>query len=322
MIEIRPWENVAVPSTDFNVRLVEGEMAVPCFWGRDAEGAYLFIVELQGNHTTQYRKSIIVVSGIRVELRSVKDESQRLVLTLEDLANCDLFLGLCRALVKALLHASDSASSLLVALAHIKRWKHFFSGRVSTTLSNEEVRGLFAELVFLGELFNHMPSSSAAVDAWLGPEKSHQDFIFGNTAIEIKSLSGTERSSIRISSEDQLECLNDDLFLRVYRLSSLLEAVGSRSLNDVVLALRMRLDDFDSLEKFDRKLIKQGYVPLPEYDEPRFAVTNFNTFKVEKNFPRVIRSGLPIGISKVAYDIKLEAIASFRCNNDSVFRDF
>ncbi|WP_254229107.1 PD-(D/E)XK motif protein [Agrobacterium salinitolerans] len=42
----------------------------------------------------------------------------------------------------------------------------------------------------------------------------------GNTAVEIKSLSGTERSTVRISSEDQLESLNDNLFLRIYRLTA------------------------------------------------------------------------------------------------------
>ena len=80
-------------------------------------------------------------------------------------------------------------------------------------------------------------SSSDAVEAWLGPERSHQDFIFGNTAVEVKSLSGAERSSVRISSEDQLESLNDALFLRVYRLSSLADAAGARSLNEIVTAV-------------------------------------------------------------------------------------
>ncbi|MBN0154644.1 PD-(D/E)XK motif protein, partial [Pseudomonas aeruginosa] len=115
-------------------------------------------------------------------------------------------------LASSLEHATDSASSLAISLAHIRRWKTFLSGR-SQHLSIEEVRGLFAEIVFLTELIDRQMSSSDAVEAWLGPERSHQDFIFGNTAVEVKSLSGAERSSVRISSEDQLESLNDALFL-------------------------------------------------------------------------------------------------------------
>ena len=124
-----------------------------------------------------------------------------------------------------------------MALAHIRRWKTFLSGR-SQLLSAEEVRGLFAELTFLLELIDRQASTTAAVEAWLGPEKSHQDFIFGNTAVEIKSLSGTERSTVRISSEDQLETLNDALFLRMYRLSSLPDAARAQSLNEIVAAVQ------------------------------------------------------------------------------------
>ena len=61
---------------------------------------------------------------------------------------------------------------------------------------------------------NHL-DEKAAMEAWCGPDGAHQDFIFGNTAVEVKSLSGRERSTVRISSEDQLESLCDDLFLVV-----------------------------------------------------------------------------------------------------------
>ena len=43
---------------------------------------------------------------------------------------------------------------------------------------------------------------------------TQQDFIFDNTALEVKTLSGRERNSVRISSEDQLDSLNDRLFLK------------------------------------------------------------------------------------------------------------
>jgi hypothetical protein len=46
MSESSPWDDIAVPGADFNVRQVPGETAVPCFWGRDTTGACLFIVEL------------------------------------------------------------------------------------------------------------------------------------------------------------------------------------------------------------------------------------------------------------------------------------
>jgi hypothetical protein len=318
MSEPSPWDDIGVPGADFNVRQVPGEIAVPCFWGRDTTGACLFIVELQGDHTDPFRKNAVTVHGIDVDLRRGAPGQQRLVLTLEKQVDRDLFEGLCRALASALERATDSASSLAVALAHIRRWKTFMSGR-SQHLSAEEVRGLFAELTFLLELIERQASTAAAVDAWLGPEKSHQDFIFGNTAVEIKSLSGTERSTVRISSEDQLESLNEELFLRIYRLSSLSDAAGTRSLNDIVAAVQALLTEAEAVEAFDRKLIAHGYAPLPEYDQPRFVVSDTHSYSVVEGFPRLMRSQLPTGIDRVSYDIRLETIAPYECDNRGVF---
>lgn len=318
MSESSPWDDIAVPGADFNVRQVPGETAVPCFWGRDTTGACLFIVELQGDHTDQFRKNAVTVHGIDVDLRGGESGRQRLVLTLEKQVDRDLFEGLCLTLASALERATDSASSLAVALAHIRRWKTFLSGR-SQHLSAEEVRGLFAELTFLLELIERQASTTAVVEAWLGPEKSHQDFIFGNTAVEIKSLSGTERSTVRISSEDQLESLNDELFLRIYRLSNLPDATGARSLNEIVGAVQTQLAEAEAVEAFDRKLVAHGYAPLPDYDGPRFVVSDVHSYRVGDGFPRLMRSQLPTGIDRVAYDIRLEAIAPYECDNEEAF---
>lgn len=320
MPDTSPWDDIAVPGSDFNVRRVVGNTAVPCFWGRDAGGACLFIVELHGDHAAQYRKNAVTVNGIDIDLRAGDQGQQRLILALERQIDRDLFEGLCRTLASSLEHAADSASSLAVSLTHVRRWKTFLAGR-SQHLSAEEVRGLFAEITFLLELVDRKMSSNAAVEAWLGPERSHQDFIFGNTAIEIKSLSGKEKNTVRISSEDQLESLNDTLFLRIYRLSNLTDATGARSLNEIVTTAHARLDEADAIEELDRKLAAHGYAPLPDYDQPRFVVSEVHSYRIGDRFPRLMRSQLPEGIASVAYDIRLEAIALFECDGAAVFEE-
>lgn len=317
MSESSPWDEIAVPGTDLNVRQVPGGTAVPCFWGRDTTDACLFIIELQGDHAETFRKNPVVVQGIDVDLRAGGPGQQRLVLTVEKKVDRDLFEGLCRTLVTALESATNSASSLALALAHIRRWKTFMSGR-RQRLSVEQVRGLFAELTFLLELIER-EATSIAVEAWVGPEKSHQDFIYGNTAVEIKSVSGVERSTVRISSEDQLESLNDELFLRIYRLSSLPDAAGARSLNDIVAAVQALFAEAEEVEAFDRKLLAHGYAPLPHYDQPRFIVSDSQSYRIAEGFPRLTRSQLPTGIDRVAYDVRLETITRYQCDNEEVF---
>jgi hypothetical protein len=311
MTETSPWADIQVPTSDYNVKRVAGATAVPCYWGRDPSGSCLFVAELEGDHAVEFRRQTVPVNGIDIDLRNEVGQ-QRLVLTLEKQADRDLFEGLCRTLALALESASDSASSLAVAMIHLHRWKTFMAGK-GQHMSGEQVRGLFAELTFLRELIGHL-GASAAVEAWMGPERSHQDFIFGNSAIEIKSLSGAERSSVRISSEDQLESLNDNLFLRIYRLSDMPDASSARSLNALILELQASLDTADAVEAFDTKLVAHFYAPLPEYDQPAFVVQEIRSYRVDGEFPRLVRASLPAGVSRVKFDIELEQIEDYACN--------
>ena len=319
MIETSPWEDIAIPDTDLNVRQVPVDTPVPCFWGRAVDGSCLFIVELQGDHGNQYRQHRVTVRGIEVDLRSGELNRQRLLLKLDRQVDRDLFEGFCKSLATALKQATDSSSALSVALNHIKRWKAFLSGGPQR-LSAEEIRGLFAELVFILELLNKNYTRKSAVEAWLGSERSQHDYELSNRAVEIKSLSGAERNSIWISSEDQLESLKERLFLRTYRLSVASEPPNARSLNRIVQEVEDRLSP-DAVSELDRKLAVRGYAPLPEYDEQSFVVSEVRTYLVTEGFPRIIRSRLGVGIRAVNYEIELEHLAAFACDGDDVFKE-
>lgn len=319
MSEPSPWDEIAIPKADFNVRQVSEKTGVPCYWARDSRGNCLFIVELKGNYTLQFRKDFIKLNGIGIDLRSAENERQRIILVLQKHVDRDIFEALCNALITSLKNAKDSAASLAISLGHLRRWKAFLAG-YSQQLSVEEVRGLFAEITFLSELLDQDISSNDAVETWLGAERSHQDFIFGNTSVEIKSISGTERSTVRISSEDQLESVNDFLFLRIYRLNILKESTAARSLNEIINITYLKLMNAEAIEAFDRKLAACGYVPLPQYDLPLFVVSEVNTYKIDNNFPRLIRSQLPAGVSNISYDLKLENVASYVCDEKLIFK--
>jgi len=217
---------------------------------------------------------------------------------------------LCQTLIGSLQQVGGRSEALAVALVHLKRWKAFLAGRKTRILSPEEIRGLFAELQFLKSLYRKLPAK-AAVDAWCGPNGSHQDFIFGNTAVETKAISGRERSTVRISSEDQLESTCDNLFLTIFRLSEMPESDRALSLNDAVRLVESELADPAVLEEFWSRLGGYGYADIKEYDAPKFIVAGQRAFVVVDGFPRLIRSGLPAGIVKVGYDIQLEKLEPF-----------
>lgn len=315
-----PWDEIQTPANDYNVRLALGSGKIPVYWGKDNNGHCLFIIELIGDHSRQFHRDVTTVHGVRVDLRqNVTSGCQNLVLTLEKQVDLDLFFGLCETLTGSLAPVTNAAIGLAVVLTHIKRWKAFLAGRKKGLLSPEEVRGLFAELQFLRSMYECNLAENSAIEAWCGDEGVHQDFIFGNTAVEIKSLSGRERNTVHISSEDQLEGLSDNLFLVIYRLSEMPDSDRAISLNDAVCRIEGELTNAGAIEGFSTKLAAYGYAPMVEYEIPKFVVSSMHTYRVTDGFPRLIRSGLPEGVARLSYEIELEKIASYQVEAEQIF---
>lgn len=309
-----PWDEIATPEADYNVRLASAGGAAPCFWGKDVEGRSLFLVELQGHHAPQFSKDRPVLNGISVDLRQgERADTERLVLTLEKHIDADLFLGLCETLLASLDPVTNSEAAVGVALNHLKRWKAFLSGRNLGVLGPEEIRGLYAELLFLRTLYQEVTTGLAAVEAWSGPERVQQDFVFGERAVEVKSVSGKDRSTVRITSEDQLETIAPRLFLVTYRLSDTGGNEPGSSLNDLVELIEGELQNAEALEAFAAKLAAIGYAPLPNYRTPTFVNSGAQAYDVVEHFPRLVRSSLPPGIARLSYQIELEAIDPYKC---------
>lgn len=315
-----PWAQIQVPKADYNVRRVADSGVMPVFWGRDTAGRYLLLIKLEGNFSDDFDKASTAVRGIEVDLRRFgRTSEQGLVVTLEEQVNSDLFLGLCKTMIESLRPVEKSTTALSVALAHIKRWKAFLAGKKSRILTPEEIRGLFGELLFLQYLYSSAFDTEAALDSWVGPDGAHQDFQIEDVAVEVKSLSGRERNSVRISSEDQLESVTGVLYLYTYGLRELPAAEQSKSLNDLVREITADLNDAELIEGLEQRLAAVGYVEMREYDQPTLAVVSRRAFKVEDEFPRLVRSEIPEGLTKVKYEIQLEKIGQFECESD-IFR--
>lgn len=317
----RPWDDIKTPIEDLSVRQIKGSKYLPLYWGKDSSGHCVFIYEMSEDSTEIFQKNLVSIHGIDIDFRVLSTTgNQGLILTLEKHVDQDLFYSLCETLIHELAEVSDPRVGLSVALSQIKRWKAFLAGKKGRVLTAEEVRGLFSELKFLQQMLDQIDNELDALDAWQGPETSHQDFIFSDTAVEVKSLSGRERSTVKISSEDQLESLSSNLFLKVFRLIDMSESKASISLNELVKAVEKTLTEVEAIEMFDTKLAKAGYVKILAYDKPEFIVAEEQTYRVESEFPKIVRSELNAGLTKVGYEIKLESIRDFMCSDKDVWR--
>lgn len=316
----RPWDDIKNPSEDLSVRLIRESKHLPLYWGKDSNGHCVFIYEMSEDGAEIFQKNMVSIHGIKIDYRLLSTTgNQGLILVLEKHVDQDLFYSLCETLIHELAEISEPLIGLSIALSHIKRWKAFMAGKKGRVLSAEEVRGLYSELKFLQQMLDEIDDEMEALEAWQGPETSHQDFIFSDTAVEVKSLSGRERNAVKISSEDQLESLSSSLFLKVFRLVDMPESKASMSLNELVNAVEGMLTEAEAIEMFDTKVAKAGYVQMLAYDKPKFIVSEEQTYRVESKFPKIVRSELNAGITRVGYEIKLESVRDFLCSDKDVW---
>lgn len=317
MSQALPWDDIPVPNTGINRRLAAASMLVPASWAVDVRGRRLFILELEGDHSARYLRNALRVTGLNIDLRVHSPRFQMLVLTLESEQNVDLFYKLCDSLLSELASVATPASALEKTLSHLRRWKAFLSGNLARLLSSEEARGLFAEIWFLLQLTESKADIATAVSSWKGPDRLQQDFIFGDQAVEVKSLVATDPRTVRISSEDQLDSVQTRLYLLLLLLKESQDQ-GSRSLNQIVAEAHSLLAKSDASFEFDSKLAAYGYVPLREYDHPSLIVVGEQSYTVRDSFPRIIRQQLPNGVFRVRYQIQIEHLEPFRCGFEEV----
>lgn len=308
-----PWSGIQMPKSDFNVQRVSATHPLPLFWGKDARGGYLFIVEVKDDAAPD-RKKFPDLAGIRVLLGKGKD-CVRLVFLLNETANWEIFLALCNDLIRASAIADSTVSAVQVILRRLSRWRDFLKMQRSQAWPDQKIKGLIGELLFLEKPLAQSFRWDDAVSFWRGPEGSTQDFIVYETAIEVKCQAGDSRPYIQISSIEQLFTQLSHFFLVVHTISAADKGAESTfTLNALVERIRNQIDENasePSRERFENLLFRIGYVPLEIYDTKYFKVISKRVFKVAEGFPRLHPDSIPEGVERVSYQLSLDSLIPF-----------
>jgi len=314
--ERNPWQDISRPISGIHVRKHDDHKSGDIFWAKDSDNTKMLIISLDGDQRDIYNESYIHIKGIKSDLRPYEETgNQCLVLFLESAINSDIFYDFCCTLTGAVKMAENSDGVVFATFQHIRRWKNFLSGG-RNLLTPQQIRGLTGELLFLRQIMQAGYNAGKSLASWIGPDGGNQDFVIGDAAVEIKTLFGRERGKVRISSEEQLETIQSKLFLKIFRLIEVDKDTASFSLNSLILDLRSKMLLADDEDVFDMKLNSLSYAPLPFYNAPHFKCPEQLIFLVTDDFPRLVRSSLPTGVSNVMYDISIETIKSFACDNE------
>lgn len=242
-----------------------------------------------------------------------QDGSWLMVLRLRQSGLETVFGRLCQDLIDA--SGSVSGEGALIALfkERLNLWKKLFQQGGSGLLQTHQIKGLIAELLVLeGMIESGIRDLSETVAGWLGPLGADQDFLFSDSAIEVKAV-GPGVDCISISSLRQLDCpVPMHLAILVLRQATTGEP-GVISLNSLVARIEGAIaSSSDALRVFKERLLEACYVEHEFYDTVLFESVSRTLFFVGEGFPKIVAEMVSPGIIKASYEISMDAIAGFK----------
>ncbi|MFG1479477.1 PD-(D/E)XK motif protein, partial [Xanthobacter sp. V4C-4] len=261
------------------------------------------------------------LNGIDVLVEHRQGGGARLLLTLEDREQFDIFRALCGHLLDATADHTRGANGpgLRLVLRRLADWHNILRRRREALLSTEEIIGLVGELLFLRDQIIPRAGASAGVAAWRGAHRDEQDFAVGACQIEVKTQLSTADHRLLISSEAQLDTARSRLLLCHQAVARAPIGSGALSLNALIddLTRDVAADGPVVIEQFETALEACRYAWREEYDEPSWLLTDRQLFEVRDDFPRLTPAMLPVGIHAVSYAILLSACQRFAVDLDA-----
>lgn len=230
----------------------------------------------------------------------------------------DIFSLFIQNILEDIVDCVTESEAITKTLNVISKWKKLFDKINFNGLSIEQQKGLIGELLFINHLLDHQKSSSTILNAWTGPDFEDKDFVFGATGIEIK-LTSSKYPKLKITNEGQLDAQNlNELFLILYTVEDVKE--NGFTLNSLIDQTQQKLSaNIDELKFFNERLMLLGYFEDDkEHYNKMYSLKKTYTYSVSEEFPKIIKSQLPVGIYNTSYFIELSAVENFSVGMEEI----
>jgi hypothetical protein len=261
--------------------------------------------------------------GFRVLRQYIAQErTSRIWMELTQSSFRELFEIMTDDVAARILSATDETSAVSALRQRLNHWERFMSASGPDGLSREKQIGLFGELTFLRTMLAEGISATSALEWWHGPISENQDFQAGKLGLEVKATTGNSPKSVRISNELQLDDSDCEPLYLFHLWLRQLEGAG--------VTLPQMVDDIvdlvgDVLEQlFKDQVEAAGYHEIHRklYEETGYIERARTYYGVKNNFPRICRSDLRSGVSRVEYQIDLAGFEPFTREESSVLQSF
>ena len=240
-------------------------------------------------------------------------ESRELVLVLKDDFYFDEFLDFTLTLTPKIFDA-DKEASPFIFLSTVSAWLEMFESATKNGLTDNALRGLLGELVFLNyQLGVSEQSVNDILEGWRGPYHFSKDFDLDTSYVEVK-YKDESRNSVKVSSEFQLDTSPDKpVFLAVVCGRS--DATSGTTLSELNTLIRQMIRQKGGDVRLYLKALKQLGITVEnvsKFDHIKIKFSRINFYDTSVNdFPSIQKKYLQPGISKVSYDINTSFLGRF-----------
>lgn len=251
-------------------------------------------------------KSIVVTKGHRTDGRWI------LSFVLMRNEQDSVFELLCADLISYAQAAGNELSALNLTVWRFKQWNKLLEHQRKSLMDESNRKGLLGELIYLCEVIEAGYPILPAVQGWVGPDGADQDFVYADGWHEVKSV-GVSASTVKISSLEQLANSDPGELVVMCIDKCAPERSGAVSLGEQVdRTLEQVHEESDALALLESKLVRYGFIDLPEYREQKYIYTKKMRFHVDVNFPRLTANNVAPQIIETQYSISLAGIEDWR----------
>ncbi len=191
----------------------------------------------------------------------------------------------------------------------LKKWNYFLSVPRSGQLTEEQITGLFGELLVIEKMLLSGKKEDMVISGWLGPQDNPRDFEFDNYWIEVKSTTGKDQKT-EIHGLEQLSAKQGiPLYLWLILLEKENEGI---SLMNLIESIEKQFTSAIILLEFRDKLCETGfhYSDAEYYSAFKFKFKNEFIFTVDDDFPKITGKDItkPGRVVKIGYTVDLSGL--------------
>ena len=304
------WESLRPAINDPVVyQRVDERHVLDFYLGREVTGERVLLL-FSDSEAPEGRQT----QGIQVSTARRADGRWSLVVKLLKPELGKIFSHLCEDLVAASRNIANPSDGPKFVMSRFGRWQRLLERGATDLLSENEIRGLIGELIFLETYAIPRYGADVALEGWVGPLAADQDFRFADFWYEVKAVM-PDSPAAKISSIEQLGVdvtQYEGQLVAVCLDRTSKEEPGGTSLYGLVNRIRLLLEAFPHADSvFADRLLEAGYFDRPEYGSLYFSVKWLRRYSVTPDFPRLTRVSIPEGIRNAKYEIALTAIFRF-----------